>query len=453
MSIIEALDGYILTIIFYSSCYWLCSFPARKHLRVPCYALALLALVHSLVVVFALHMFWAAAVFVLFPFFWLLCKAIDVEPYKLMYIMMVAMTYTILCNLVYYILFGCSYAWGWLETGWILLGIGTTLPPMTLLVHRVIWPQLEKLHLPNPKWLVVVPALVIAINLLLATSYVQYLAAGGYEWIYTLTMFIVLVGTVALGLLILVIMGKMQDALNCKNDLRIIDLQMASQRRHYAEVMQYASDIRVIRHDLRYHLRMVNSLLGSGKTEELKAYLSEYEKCTHLNEGIAYSRNCASEMVATHMAYAAREASIDVTIKCRLPEALWIADSDLCVLLGNLAENALNACRLQTEGPRRIRYTTAVHGAEVLIRMENTCGAASLDTPAHRKAAGVVQGNGYGMTSIKTVAAKYRGTALFERQENQYTVSVLLYQPEAKAAPVETPQLQMTLEAPNVATS
>lgn len=442
MSLHAITSGYLITAGFVGCGYWLCGYAARERLRAPRYGIVLLALAHALAVYAAQQIHWMATLLLLFPFLWALCRAIDIEPYKLAYLMTVSSTYAFLGSLACYLLFGSSYTWGWSEAGWIALGLLLTLPMMTLLVRRVIWPRLCRFDLPGRKWLTVAPVIVITTNQLVASSRVQHLTAGGYEWVYIVTMAILAIGSIAFDALFFIVMGKMQDALNVKNDLRIVAEQIATQRHRHAEIMRYVDDMRIVRHDMRHHFRVVDGLLRSGRLDELKAYLAEYETSMRQNESMIHSRNCISEMVLRHTLNVATEAGIKVNVQCGLPESIWMDDCDLSTLLGNLTENALNACRLQAEGAREIKYTARARGEEVFIQVENTCGDAALDTPHRRSALGIEKSSGCGILSIKTVTAKYNGAAMLTRENGRYVASILLYKPHRmpqRADPLPTP--------------
>lgn len=90
-------------------------------------------------------------------------------------------------------------------------------------------------------------------------------------------------------------------------------------------------------------------------------------------------------------------------------------------MLGNLTENALNACKLQQSGRRYLRARARiVHGVEAVITIENSCADGD-DGPAAREAAGIAPSKELGIPSIRAVAQKYHGTARFERKGDEFT--------------------------------
>lgn len=309
-----------------------------------------------------------------------------------------------------------------------LVGYAATAPFVGMFIHRALWPRLSRLALPSARTLWIVPAFTIIITMLVGSAHIQHLMTG-YELVYGMTSMLVVIFAAGVCLLTLVILQKNQTEANQKHDMEIVKVQIASQSRCYLEVMERMDEIRIMRHDLRHHTRVASMLLEEGNLEALRAFLGDAAGDRRLHDNIVYSHNHISDLVAHHSMKMAEAEDIQLSIRCGLPKSFWVSDADLCILLGNLMDNALNACRLQPSGARTISLTTAIRGEEAYIYMENSCGDAKLDTSAYRKKAGITQSGGYGISSVRNVAEKYNGAASFERQEGCFKSAVLLCHP------------------------
>ncbi|MDL2319155.1 GHKL domain-containing protein [Eubacteriales bacterium OttesenSCG-928-A19] len=435
------LDGYFMVWMLYSFSNFIVFFTMREHMRVSWPMVMAMTLVEGILVYWSVHFLWAGNIIVAVLFSLLICVITDVERYKSAYTIMLSTAYTTVCNLAFFMIWGSSYTWTWGEVWWMLLVYALTAPFMCLLLSKVIWPWLARLSLPNTRWLWVMPAFVVIMDMLVGSSHVQHLLTQ-YKEISGATSILLVLFAGCVGLMILVIMEKMQATTNYRNDLRMMDMQIASQSRRYTEMLRCMDEIRVMRHDMRHQVRMMTMLLSDGRMEELNAFLRELEQDSRLHDNIIYSHNCISDLVAHQTLHVARDANIDVTVNCGLPKYFWVSDSDLCVLLGNLMENALNACRLQTDGPRRIICTAVVHGEEACVYVENTCGEEALDTPERRKALGLLRSNGYGMASVRTIASKYHGMATFAREDGRFSASVLLNRPKSDTVIPARPEVE-----------
>lgn len=441
---LSVFDGYVMVFMVYLSGNGLLFFTLGKRLRIRWPALLLLTVLESVAVYQILHYVWVGNIAVVFLFFVLLLRATDLEAYKLLYLNMIAVTYTTAINLIYYMIWGPSYTWYWGEVGWMFLAYAFVTPLIQLGIDRWLWPRLSGLDLPASRWLWIMPAFAIIIIMLVGSSHVQFLMMG-YEAVYGLTALSVVILSAGVSLLTLVIMQKNQLASTQKHDMELVEVQIAAQSGRFVEVMRQMNEIRIMRHDLRHHVQMINMLMGKEDMEGLRAFVSEMEHDQRLYDNIIYSQNRISDLVAHHAMLVARGAGISLSIRCGLPRSFWVSETDLCVLLGNLLDNALNACRVQQHGRREIVLTCAIHDAEALIILENTCGDASQETNARRERAGIPKSGGYGLLSVRNIAGKYNGMATFNRADGRYTASILLPRPSS----VDHPEAVIPQAVPN----
>lgn len=435
------LDGYVMVFSLYLSNNLLLIHPLRKQLRIPWWSILPLTVIEAVAVYQSLHLFWTGNIVVMFLFLMLFKKAIDIETYKLMYIHMVTVAYTTTCNLLFFMMWGHAYTWMWRETCLMILVYAFTAPIVAIWMNKLLWPRLSRLKLPTSRWLWILPALVITIAMLIGSAHVQQLFAG-YDILYGAIAILLTVSLSVVGLMLLAYMDKIQTVANHRNALHILDMQIADQTRRYSAMVGYMDEIRVVRHDMRHHVRVASMLLDNGKLNELRDYLAQMDCGNQSHDNIIYSSNYISDLVAHHTLNVAKDADIHVSIQCGLPKYFWVSDTDLCVLLGNLMENALNACRMQEDREKEIVFTAEIHGSEAFIRVENTCCDASRDTPERRKVLGLPQSGGYGMLSIHTIATKYQGMTVFDRKGNHFTASVLLNKPKDEVINATRPQVE-----------
>lgn len=424
------LDGYVMVFMIYFICNGLLYCTLWDRLGISWRALLLLTVVETVAIYQVLHYIWVGNVLVLFLFALLFLRFTDVEAYKLLYLILITVTYTTAINLMYYMIWGSSYAWYWGEMRWMLLAYVVSTPFVWLGMSKLLWPKLAKLDLPASRWLWIVPAFAIMVTMLVGSSHVQFLMMG-YENVYGLTALLVVILSAGVSLLTLAIMQKNQLAVCQKHDMELVEVQITAQSNRHVEVMQQMDEIRIMRHDLRHHIRIVNSLVDKGDMERLRSFVGEMERDQRLYDNIVYSQNHVCDLVSHHAMLIATETNIRLSIRCGLPRSFWVSETDLCVLLGNLLENALNACQLQSSGTREIIMTCKVQAAEAYIVLENTYDEKMADSNARRDKAGLSRSSGYGIPSIRNIADKYCGMATFKRNSGKYISSILLSKPES----------------------
>lgn len=99
------------------------------------------------------------------------------------------------------------------------------------------------------------------------------------------------------------------------------------------------------RHDMRHHLQYVSSCITNGQEEQALSYMSGICKEIEAQKVVRYCENEAANLILSSFASRAKKAGIQMNIKGAFPSSTKLSDSDLCVLLSNALENAINACK------------------------------------------------------------------------------------------------------------
>lgn len=194
-----------------------------------------------------------------------------------------------------------------------------------------------------------------------------------------------------------------------QNMTRLLEMQ----KTYYPLIQDKIQEAKTARHDLRHHLVTMSGLLAQNNYSGLKEYLANYQQLPADAAPITYCRNEVADILAHHYSRLAEHHGIALTLRLDIDNKISIADDDLCAMLSNLLENALESCLRQTDQAPFIKLTARTQAGVLAICMENTCGNASGRGSdfVSAKASGRT---GYGLDSIRTIAAKYNGTADFQ---------------------------------------
>ncbi len=95
------------------------------------------------------------------------------------------------------------------------------------------------------------------------------------------------------------------------------------------------------------------------------------------------------------------------------PQNSGVDDFDLCVIIANALDNAINSCRTLV-GEKAIRIKGGRQGDFYLLEFSNSCAEQPLSPP------------GIGLANIQMVAEKYQGAVQIEKEGRHFTLSVLL---------------------------
>lgn len=231
------------------------------------------------------------------------------------------------------------------------------------------------------------------------------------------------------------------------------------------------------RHDFRHHRMVLKELADRNDLHGIRTYLAEYSAEHVDTPSKVYSNNPTVNAVVAYYAGHAEAAGIRFTARVQLPEQLLIPDPIFCVLLGNLLENAVDACKtelsrgalssaasadanaggLVTEAGGSITETGAASAADtaidprvgvtasadvrsdqairVIVKQNgDACLSIAVDNTCSRKpiwdegelVSTKHEGHGVGTVSIRYIAQRYDGDARFEWRDGIFYASVML---------------------------
>jgi sensor histidine kinase regulating citrate/malate metabolism len=163
----------------------------------------------------------------------------------------------------------------------------------------------------------------------------------------------------------------------------------------------------------------------SGQAEKLNAYIDTLTAKIPAGD-VKLCENYAVNAVAAYYNTLARQAGIPISVALTVPEELdGEMESDLCVVVGNLMENAAEACKRMESGDRFIRVGSQLHHGTLALAVDNSF-TGKLQKQDGALLSSKRQGEGTGTSSVKAVARKYGGDARFEEKEGVFQASVYM---------------------------
>ncbi len=220
---------------------------------------------------------------------------------------------------------------------------------------------------------------------------------------------------------ILATLAKSQAVLDLELARRILDAG-ASQSAEFANMVETA---RILRHDCKHHLHAAQMLLETGRVQEAREYLLAFGTKCDAGAFPVFCLNPAVNALLIGYQQRSRKEGIDFSAAVELPEKPPMDRFELCSLLGNLMENALEACRVAPEGRRRITLKGAPQDGRLLICVKNTFDGTILKEEGHIVSRKGVSG-GLGIKSIRAIAGRHRGEYVPQWDEHTFTASVML---------------------------
>ena len=267
----------------------------------------------------------------------------------------------------------------------------------------------------------VLPLVFILLNLFITPRYQITLRTGRVLQVYIV---------MSIALLFLLFMFNaifllMATSLNRNARLQQENQLLSMQQQRYESLKAAIEEARQARHDLRHQLCQLAALAEEGNLEKIKAYLSGAVSRIPSLEMHFCENRAADSVVGYYCALAKRE-NIPYSVQIDLPECLPVNEINLCLVLSNLLENALEASLRTAPARRRIKLTAYLHGNSLaLIQVENTYDGVI------REKGGVFQsskrkGDGVGLQSVRHIAEKSGGVSTVTYQDGLFCVKVML---------------------------
>ena len=223
---------------------------------------------------------------------------------------------------------------------------------------------------------------------------------------------------------------QLKEQLETNTRNQAMERLLQIQHDQYSMLQARIAENRRARHDFRQHLRVIQDCVKRGDLEDLKSYLAEYEKQFPSHSDHIYCNSYAVNAILAFYADKAENHSIRLDVKIQMSDTPVIPETEFCVLLGNLLENALDAC--QTGRPESetsqpfIRVCAIQTGTSTLsITVDNT----SVFKPTwinEKLVSTKAAGSGIGTESIRMIAEQYHGDARFEWRDGVFYASVML---------------------------
>lgn len=205
-----------------------------------------------------------------------------------------------------------------------------------------------------------------------------------------------------------------------------LKFQMTQSMREIETLRKSQEKASIYRHDLRHHMLYISSCIEKGNTNQALGYIQEVCSEIDASKVEIYSENEAVNLILSAFVTKARENGIAIDVSVALPSQIAITESDLCVLLSNALENALNACKKLKEKGKfsKIEVSGFEKNKKVFFEISNTCD----DTVVFYKGIPITReaGHGIGIKSICAIVEKYEGIYTFLVKENRFILRVSL---------------------------
>lgn len=231
-----------------------------------------------------------------------------------------------------------------------------------------------------------------------------------------------------LSILLLLAYFKLQHYNQLLKETNLVNEQMLRlEEQHYKMLQKKNDDLRSFKHDYNYHITAMQGLIAAGKSEELYNYI---QNLSDVKEQVYYfSTNHPVADAIVNYFYETISRTVSFQVEGKLPQTLFVSDSDLCIILSNLLHNAVEAIeKLEKNAKPEIYISLYANEEYISIIVENTCeeyDKQHFDSlPTSKKDS---MNHGWGLKNVRDTVQKYYGTLDLKFENNLFTATVRLH--------------------------
>lgn len=179
------------------------------------------------------------------------------------------------------------------------------------------------------------------------------------------------------------------------------------------------------RHDYHNHIQTLLAL--SGDAEKTREYLLNLNGDLTAVDTVIKTGNVMVDAILNSKLSLIKSKQIAVKAKAVVPAELQVSEIDLCVIIGNLLDNAMEACLHQPETEDRfIRVFIGVMKGQLYVSVTNSVGGrvkksgksylSTKDSPSH----------GFGLMRVDKIVAKYQGFVNRQNEDGVFATEIML---------------------------
>ena len=213
-----------------------------------------------------------------------------------------------------------------------------------------------------------------------------------------------------------------------KEDQRIAAYQRELIETHYAEVENMYKQIRGWRHDYRNHIQLLKVLAANGDMEAIKDYLDKLDTDLSTVDTVVKTGNAMADAILNSKISLAKSKGIAVKVDAHIPVKLKMSELDLCVIIGNLFDNAIDASMALPEEQRLIRVYMDMKNTQLYISFTNFTATKKLAKVGNRFQTTKGDGHGFGLLRIDNIIERLDGYLSRNSEDGAFTTEILIPQ-------------------------
>ncbi len=210
-----------------------------------------------------------------------------------------------------------------------------------------------------------------------------------------------------------------------KTFIKIVELQTEQSKTHLDEVRSIHKEMRGYKHDFHNHLQTLKGYIEAGENERALKYIEELDYGVMNTDTLLKTGNVSVDIILSAKIAKAKSNGINVTVKANLPDNLNITDVELSIVIGNLLDNAIEACTASTDKEPFIRVYLVMKSNMLYFSMLNSSGdKLKKDGSLFNSKKGGF--HGFGLRRAESIIEKHGGWIKYNSEDGAFSSEFLV---------------------------
>lgn len=206
-------------------------------------------------------------------------------------------------------------------------------------------------------------------------------------------------------------------------DTYVASYQTDLLNRHFEEVENIYKEMRGWKHDYHNHIQVMMAYIEMDRVDEMKGHLSELLEDIASIDHVLKTGNVMVDAILNSKISLMRASKIEVNAKATVPEKHSLLDIDLCAIIGNLLDNAMEGAQKVPESERFVRiYMRPMKGQLYISVTNSSLGLIPKTFLSSKRAAN----HGFGLKRVDQLVAKYGGFVNRQVEEGVFATEIAL---------------------------
>lgn len=288
---------------------------------------------------------------------------------------------------------------------------------VAVLLFRAVWKRKERVHSKMYSLLLIIIPLLSCVLFLMPPC--SEMIVSNPQFYITLMLFLFIINVVNY-----VLLGNVLKAEELEQKNQMLDDQLLRQKQRYDQLGEAYRDIRSFVHDTKKHFNCINECVKRKEYDVITAYTQEAMADLESRYAPVNTGCLAIDALVSNYILQTKSKGIQLTASLKVEaQRVPVSDYHLAIILGNLLDNALNACQGQLD-PKIVLKIQQVENNAFAIYIANTYVPGPDDK--------VVQNldeidfiHGYGLDNVKKSVRAYNGIMRVKHEQDVYSVAIV----------------------------